>query len=314
MTFDSIYYSPYRIQSDDDDDDAPVTKKHIKELHEKIDNLIASSSSSRSHVTEVAIQKMVDDFTNKHEASITSATAAIDASSKACTAATEKVEKLFKDANIFLESLQGAAETNAEKVNSAITKLTTLFATEQQNFASLRQTLEADHKTFQSNIDERLFKLQQDLATENSVMDALARKTSALIAKNLLLSQSRKEVDTLMSERAVINSCVSDVHSAITNIHEVHDPILNHLVRRTLHEKLAPTLAILSHIEGHPETVEYPKQGGEDSSKGNNQSQPPPVFTAQTKATEPTTGHASGSGAKDKGKKVTGDSDEDEDK
>ncbi|XP_052627467.1 flocculation protein FLO11-like [Lactuca sativa] len=82
MTFDSTYYNPYRIQSDDDDD-APVTRKHIKELHEKIDNLIASSSSSRSHVTEVAIQKMVDAFTNKHEASITSATVAIDASSKA---------------------------------------------------------------------------------------------------------------------------------------------------------------------------------------------------------------------------------------
>ena len=159
MTFDSVYYSPYQVHRDDDDD-APVTKKHIKELHEKIDNLIASSSSSRSHVTEVAIQKMVDDFTNKQEASITSATAAIDASSKACSAATEKVKKLFKDANIFLESLQGATETNAEKVNSAITKLTTLFAIEQQNFASLRQTLEADHKTFQSSIDERLSKLQ----------------------------------------------------------------------------------------------------------------------------------------------------------
>ena len=70
----------------------------------------------------------------------------------------------------------------------------------------------------------------------------------------------------------------------------------------------------------------HPKQGGERASNGSNQSQPPPVSTAQsqpppisssvpTKATEPpTTGHASGSGAQDKGKKVLDDSDGDEDK
>ena len=128
MTFDSVYYSPYQVQSDDDDD-APVTKKHIKELHEKIDNLVASSSSSRSHITEAAIQGMVDTFTKAHEASINSATAAIDASTKACVAVTEKVEKLFLDATLFLESLQGAAESNAAKVNSVVEKLATSFET-----------------------------------------------------------------------------------------------------------------------------------------------------------------------------------------
>ena len=55
MTFDSVYYSPYQVQSDDDDD-APVTKKHLKELHEKIDSLIASSSSSsQSTISEATI-------------------------------------------------------------------------------------------------------------------------------------------------------------------------------------------------------------------------------------------------------------------
>ncbi|XP_052626782.1 proline-rich receptor-like protein kinase PERK10 [Lactuca sativa] len=50
MTFDSVYYSPYQVQSDNDDD-APVTKK---ELNEKLDNFIASSSS-RSNISEAAI-------------------------------------------------------------------------------------------------------------------------------------------------------------------------------------------------------------------------------------------------------------------
>ena len=73
---------------------------------------------------------MVDEFTKKHEASINSATVAIDASTKACVVATEKVEKLFRDATLYLESLQGAVESNAAKVNSFVEKLATLFETE----------------------------------------------------------------------------------------------------------------------------------------------------------------------------------------
>ncbi|XP_052624970.1 uncharacterized protein LOC111889543 [Lactuca sativa] len=303
-----------------------TSHEHIGELHEKIDNLIASSSSSRSHISEAAIQGMVDTFTKAHEASINSVIVAIDASTKACAATTEKVEKLFRDDTLVLESLQGAAESNATKVNSVVEKLATSFETKQHHFASLRQTLEADNKSFQTTVDDRLTKLQEDLATENSVMDALARKTTALKTKSLQLSQTEKEVDYLRSERAVIKSCVSDVHGALSNIIEAHDPILNYSVRRTLAEKLASALAMLSRIEGLPEPVVHPKQGGEGASKDSNQSQPPPVSTAQsqpppisssvpTKATEPpTTGHASGSGTQDKGKKVLDDSDGDKDK
>ena len=120
MTFDSVYYSPYQMQSDDDDD-APVTKKHLKELHEKIDSLIASSSSSsHSTISEAAIQGIVDTFTKAHEASINSATAAIDASTKACAAATEKVEKLFVDATSILQSLQETVDSNEKKLDSLV--------------------------------------------------------------------------------------------------------------------------------------------------------------------------------------------------
>ena len=61
MTFDSVYYSPFQIQSDDDDD-APVTKRHLKELHDKIDLLIASSSTSQSSLSKDVVQKIVDAF------------------------------------------------------------------------------------------------------------------------------------------------------------------------------------------------------------------------------------------------------------
>ncbi|KAL7614214.1 hypothetical protein Lser_V15G07192 [Lactuca serriola] len=304
MTFDSVYYSPYQVQSDDDED-APVTKKHLKELHEKIDSLIASSSSSQSTISEAAIQKIVDAFSKAHEVSLSSATAAIDASTKACAAATEKVEKLFTDASSLLQSLQETAEVSKTKLDPIVNKLATSIASELTSFATLRQTLTDDNSGFKATIKERLTKLQEDLAAENSLMDALARKTTALKVKNLQLSNSQKEIQSLRSEREVISSCVSDVHAAISNILEAHDPILNYSVRRTLVEKLAPALSLLRKIEGLLDFVSIPKQGGE------NVSQPPPTSTT-TKTTEPPpTGQASGSGVKDKGKQIAEDSDDD---
>ncbi|KAL7609412.1 hypothetical protein Lser_V15G13559 [Lactuca serriola] len=71
MNFDSVYYSPFQVQSDDDDD-APVTKRHLKELHDKIDSLIASSSTYQSSISEAAIQKIVDAFSKAQQASLVS--------------------------------------------------------------------------------------------------------------------------------------------------------------------------------------------------------------------------------------------------
>ncbi|XP_052627839.1 uncharacterized protein LOC128134299 [Lactuca sativa] len=107
MTFDSVYYSSYQVQSDDDDDDAPVTKKHIKEHHEKIDNLVASSSSSWSHITEAAIQGMVETFTKAHEASINSAIVAIDASKRLVLLRPKKSKNYFEMLPTFWSICRG---------------------------------------------------------------------------------------------------------------------------------------------------------------------------------------------------------------
>ena len=101
MNFDSVYYSPFQVQSDEEDD-APVTKKHLHELNEKVDQLLASSSNQQSSLSEAALQRIVDAFSRAQHDSVASATAAIDASTRACEAATEKVNKLFHDATILL--------------------------------------------------------------------------------------------------------------------------------------------------------------------------------------------------------------------
>ncbi|KAL7605852.1 hypothetical protein Lser_V15G18825 [Lactuca serriola] len=275
MTFDSVYYSPFQVQSDDDDD-AP---------------------------------KIVEAFSKAQQASLASVTTAIDASTKACQAVTKKVDKLFTDASSLLQSLQESANAAKTTLELIVHQIATSVTTELMSFASLRQSISDDNSAFRTNIDERLSKLQEDLAAENTLMDALARKTTALKVKSIQLSHSQQEIASLRSEREVVKSCVSNVHSAISNILEAHDPILNDTVRRDLAEKLAPALALLSKIEGLLDFVSIPKQGGEKETM----SQPPPTSTATHTTEPPPVGKASGSGVNDKGKKIAEES-EDEDK
>ncbi|KAL7592851.1 hypothetical protein Lser_V15G34533 [Lactuca serriola] len=307
MTFDSVYFSPFQVQSNDDED-TPVTKKHLKELHGKVDLLIASSSNSQSSLSEDALQKIVDAFSRAQHDSVASATVAVDASTKACEAATEKVDKLFSDASSLLKSLQESAAATKTTLEPIVQKLAMFISTESKSFATLRQSISDDNSALRTSIDERLSKLQEDLAYDNSLMDALARKTTALKVKSAQLSSSQQQLDALRSEREVIRTCVSDVHSAIANILEAHDPILNHTMRRTLAEKLAPALDLLSKIEGLPSFVYTPKQGGEKEFG----SQPPPSSKAAHTTEPPPTGQASALGVKDKGKKIAEEEDEDD--
>ncbi|KAL7614886.1 hypothetical protein Lser_V15G06502 [Lactuca serriola] len=307
MTFDSVYFSPFQVQSDEEDD-APVTKKHLKELNEKVDLLLASSTNAQSSLSEAALQKIVDAFSRAQHDSVASATAAIDASTKACEAATEKVDKLFSDASTLLKSLQESADATKTTLEPIVQQLAKFVSTELQSFASLRQSISDDNSALRASIDERLAKLQEDLAAENSLMDVLASKTTALKVKSTQLSNSQQQLEALRSEREVIKTCVSDVHAALSNILEAHDPILNHSVRRTLTEKLAPALDLLSKIEGLPSFVSDPKQGGEVKSG----SKPPPSSKATHTTEPPPTGQASGSGVKDKGKHIAEDEDEDD--
>ncbi|KAL7604926.1 hypothetical protein Lser_V15G18168 [Lactuca serriola] len=308
MNFDSVYYSPFQVQSDEEDD-APVTKKHLRDLNEKVDQLLASSSNQQSSLSEAALQKIVDAFSRAQHDSVASATAAIDASTRACEAATEKVDKLFSDASDLLKSLQDSANATKTTLEPIVQQLAKFVSTELTSFATLRQNISDDNSALRASIDARLAKLQEDLAAKNSLMDVLASKTTALKVKSTQLSNSEQQLEALRSEREVIKTCVSDVHAALSNILEAHDPILNHSVRRTLAEKLSPAMDLLSKIEGLTSFVSIPKQGGEEK-KG---SKPPPSSKA-THTTEPTpTDHASGSGVKDKGKHIAEDGDEDED-
>lgn len=94
---------------------------HVKDLNEKLDKLIASSLA----YSNIAIQTLVATLVKEHEASIAKATQVVDASTKSCKTATDYVASLISDAKLFLESLQAAAEDNANNVNATVEKLVT---------------------------------------------------------------------------------------------------------------------------------------------------------------------------------------------
>nr|KAJ0222371.1 hypothetical protein LSAT_V11C200074100 [Lactuca sativa] len=77
LEFDSTYFSPYRVQSEDDDDE-PITKRHLKEVNDKLDQLLSSSSSGA--YSDAALKAQFSSVVVEHSTSLSAATKAIEAS------------------------------------------------------------------------------------------------------------------------------------------------------------------------------------------------------------------------------------------
>ncbi|CAH1453021.1 unnamed protein product [Lactuca virosa] len=89
---------------------------------------------------------------------------------------TEKVDKLIADTIEFMEDDKNTYNVNTATTNKAIQNIGAIFQAEKANFAYLRELFQSDHEAFQSSIAAKITKLQEDLATENKIMDALAIK------------------------------------------------------------------------------------------------------------------------------------------
>lgn len=81
------------------------------------------------------------------------------------------------------------------------------------------------------------------------------------------LEASEKRVNKLLSERAVMRSCIIDVTSMLSDIVETRDSLLTITVCKHLLEKVRPAFAMLHRLEGVPELGFILKQGGESASR-----------------------------------------------
>ncbi|XP_023760537.1 cell wall protein DAN4-like [Lactuca sativa] len=282
LEFDSTYFSPYLVQSDDDED-APVIKRHLKAVTEKLDQLLSSSSTSA--YSESSLKALFSSVVKEHDASLSAAEKAIEpstsqchkassiveASTKECKEATAKVDKLISEAQLFLDSLQAAAQKNSHAMNASVDNLQRSLQAERTNIEAARKAIEATNAILHADVNDRLTQLEAELVVETRIMDELDKHTSQLKMQNLKLRTAIIELNDLKSEREVIRSSVGDVHSILLHLLDAHDPILTISIRHHLADKLRLALDILSQIEGVSVTNVQPKQGVEKA-----KTQPPP--------------------------------------
>ncbi|XP_052622754.1 uncharacterized protein LOC128128026 [Lactuca sativa] len=176
----------------EDDNDEPITKHHLKEVNDKLDELLSSSSSGAC--SDAALKALFSSVVAERSASLFAAAKAIEASTSQC---------------------QQASLANAETVNTSVENLQKTLQSECSNIEVARHAIEEANESFHANVEERLTQLEADLAMENRIMDELDRRTTQLKLQTHKLRTANADIDDLKSEREVIRSSAADVHSIL---------------------------------------------------------------------------------------------------
>ncbi|XP_023771707.1 flocculation protein FLO11-like [Lactuca sativa] len=95
--FDSAYFSPYRLPTDEDEE-AQVTRQQVQSLDEKLDRFLASSSK----YNDVVMKAFLDIVFEQYTGAIDKSTKAVKASTSSCKKATTDVMELVHTSHLFL--------------------------------------------------------------------------------------------------------------------------------------------------------------------------------------------------------------------
>ena len=92
-------------------------------------------------------------------------------------------------------------------------------------------------------------------------MDALAVKTRKVKVLTVKLDNAAKQINELLSEKAIMKSCITDVNALLSDIIETHDLMITITIKRHLSEKIRPVFTMLNRVEGVSESSLILKQG-----------------------------------------------------
>ncbi|XP_023754897.1 uncharacterized protein LOC111903350 [Lactuca sativa] len=243
--YDSTYFSPYRLQSDEDTD-TPINRQHLQSIHEKLDKLLADNKAYGGVVLKAFVETTIDQYTQAMDKS----TDAIKESTSTCKKASANVAEVIRTTQIFIDSLKGHADTNAAKIRESVGSFSQSLKEEQQIFDDVRSSIKADNASLIGSVSSRLDSLHVDIAKESALKEEIARQASTIAVQQVQLAQSEKEISLLKTERAVFRSCANDVKDMLTNLLGAHDPILTLTIRNHLTTKLLPALAMLHEMKG----------------------------------------------------------------
>ncbi|CAH1433570.1 unnamed protein product [Lactuca virosa] len=102
----------------------------------------------------------------------------------------------------------------------------------------IRTSFKSDHDAFQTSISSQISNLQAELAMESKIMDSLAIKTERVKVLTVKLEQDEKQVQDLITKRAVTKNCISDITGLLLDVIETRDSMVTISVRKHLNEKL----------------------------------------------------------------------------
>ncbi|XP_023762968.1 protein gar2-like [Lactuca sativa] len=177
LEFDSTYFSLYRVQSEDDEDE-PITKRYLKAVNNKLDQLLSSSSSGA--YSDAVLKALFSSVVVEHSASLTAAAKAIKASTSQCQQASQAVDASTKE---------------CKEATAKVDKLT--LQSECSKVDAARNAIQQANVALHDNVNELLSQLQKDLAMENGLMDELARRTNQLKLQTHKLRSAHAEIDDL---------------------------------------------------------------------------------------------------------------------
>ncbi|KAL7591142.1 hypothetical protein Lser_V15G35008 [Lactuca serriola] len=183
IEFDSNYYSPYRIPTNEEED-APVTRQQVQSLDEKLDQLLASTRT----YNDVVLKAFLDTTFEQYTEAIDKSTKVVEASTSSCQKATTDVAKLIYSSQIFLESLNGHAHSNAATINASVDSLSKSLQEEHAKFENVRSSIQAENTSLLSSVNSRLETLHVDLAKESALREDLARQTSTIEVQTVQLA------------------------------------------------------------------------------------------------------------------------------
>ncbi|XP_023748912.2 pollen-specific leucine-rich repeat extensin-like protein 2 [Lactuca sativa] len=162
--YDSTYFSPYRLPTDDDAD-APITTQHLQNINEKLDRLLEDSKAYSGEVLKAFLETALEQYT-------------------------ESIEKSTKA--IFLESLKGHADTNAAKVQAYVDSLSKSLQEESTRFEAVRSSIQKENTSLLSSVSSRLEYLHADLAKESALKEQLACQSTQCEVLKVQLAHAEK--------------------------------------------------------------------------------------------------------------------------
>lgn len=129
--FEGFHFSPFNVQPESDEDDAPMTTKQLMELNSKLDSLIESSKTpSSDEYSQASVKSFFETLTKEQASDLALTNKVVADSAQTCKETTEKVAILISNAQAFLGNFQTSFQSNIAKVNQVISNHGTSLHTE----------------------------------------------------------------------------------------------------------------------------------------------------------------------------------------